>query len=64
MSNTTNTITNERMEELLLNALEWAIEKDEETTTELIQHMGITSDELEAIGYERENFEIMHDAAN
>ena len=64
MSNTTNTITNERMEELLINALEWAIEKNEETTIELVQHMGITSDELEAIGYEKENFETMHNAAN
>lgn len=54
---------NGRLEELCINALEWAIEHSEQTTHDLIRGMGITSDELEKIGYEKENFPSMHEAA-
>ena len=56
-------ISSERLEELVINALEWAIEVGEDTTYNLIRGMGITSDELEAIGYDEENFKSMHEEA-
>lgn len=55
-------VKSERLEECVINALEWAIEVSEQTTFDLIRAMGITSDELDAIGYEKENFQKMHDA--
>lgn len=54
-------VTSERLEEIAINALEWAIEVGEQTTTDLIRAMGITSDELDAIGYDKENFPSMHE---
>lgn len=53
-------ISNERMEELIINALEWAITCGEQTTHDLIHGMSITSEELDNIGYEKENFSRMH----
>ena len=53
----------ERIEELLINAFEWAINVSETATHDLIRATGITSDELEDIGYEKENFPDMHAAA-
>ena len=52
-----------RLTELLINAFEWAIEVSETTTNDLIRATGITSAELEEIGYEKDNFPSMHIAA-
>lgn len=57
-------MNNGRMEELLINALEWVIEIGDDATHDLIHNMNISSDELEEIGYEKENFPKMHEWAN
>ena len=53
-----------RYEALLINALEWAINVSEQTTHDLIHAMGITSEELSAIGYDEDNFPEMHEWIN
>ena len=53
-------IPDARMEDLVINALEWAIEVGKQATEDLIHGMGITSAELEEIGYDKENFPEMH----
>lgn len=53
----------ERLTELLIHAFEWAIEVSETTTHDLVRATGITSAELEEIGYEKDNFLSMHIAA-
>lgn len=53
-------MTKARLEELLINIFEDAIDSSEEKTKELVSHSGITSKELESIGYERDNFPEMH----
>ena len=45
---------------LVHNAIEWAIEVSDDTTHDLLRGMGVTSDELEELGYEKENFTEMH----
>ena len=55
------TMDDKRLEELVINALEWAIEVSEQTTRDLIVSMGITPEELDAIGYDKENFAPMHE---
>ena len=55
-------VSSERLEEIAINAIEWAIEHGEQITHDLVRGMGITSDELDAIGYEKENFSLLHDA--
>lgn len=55
-------ISSERLEELVIQALEWSIECSEQITHDLIGGMSITSDELELIGYDKENFPSMHKA--
>jgi hypothetical protein len=57
-------MTKTRLEDLCIAAIEWATEHSEDISHDLIRGMGITSDELEAIGYEKENFPSLHDAAN
>ena len=52
---------NNRTEELLINAIEWAINISEQTTHDIIRAIGITSDELDIIGYDKENFHDMHE---
>ena len=54
----------DRYEELLINAIEWAVNVSEQLTEDLIRAMGITSDELSAIGYDKDNFPAMHAWAN
>lgn len=49
-----------RYETLIIFALEWAINVSEQVTCDLIRAMGITSDELSAIGYDEDNFLKMH----
>ena len=49
-----------RLMHLVLNAIEWAIEVSDDTTHDLLRGMGVTSDELEELGYEKENFTEMH----
>ncbi len=53
-----------RYETLLINAIEWAVNVSEQHTKDIIRAMGITSDELSAIGYDEENFPTMHVWAN
>lgn len=57
-------VSRKRLEEITINAIEWAIEVGEQTTYDLILGMGITSDELDAIGYDKENFGSLHDAVD
>lgn len=52
---------NPRLMELITNVIEWGIEVSEDTTHDLLRGMGITSEELEEIGYEQENFPKMHE---
>lgn len=56
--------TKNRYEDLLINALEWAINVSKQQTHDLIRAMGITSDELSSIGYDSANFPEMHAWAN
>ena len=53
-----------RYETLLINAIEWAVNISEQHTKDIIRAMGITSDELSAIGYDEDNFSVMHVWAN
>lgn len=55
-------VKSERLEECVINAIEWAINVSEQVTYDLICGMGITSDELDAIGYDEKNFPKMHEA--
>ena len=55
-----DTLDEGRKEELLVNALEWAINVSEQATHDLICATGITSEELSEIGYDEENFPQMH----
>jgi len=52
---------NNRTEELLINAIEWAINISEQATHDIIRAIGITSDELDTIGYDKENFHDMYE---
>lgn len=54
---------NSRAEELLVNAFEWAVNVSEQTTKDIIEATGITSEELETIGYDKDNFPDMHEWA-
>lgn len=49
-----------RLQELLINAFEWAINCSEQITRDLISATGITSEELDEIGYDKNNFPDMH----
>ena len=55
-------VSSQRLEEIVTNALEWAIEVDEQIANDLVRGMGITSDELDAIGYDVDNFSSLHRA--
>lgn len=55
-------MNNERLEELLINAFEFMINKSEQDTVDLIVATGITSEELNEIGYDEDNFKSMHEA--
>lgn len=55
-------ISNDRLLNMLINAFDWAFEVSEDAVHDLIRATGITSEELEDIGYERESFESMHQA--
>lgn len=50
----------ERMETLLINAFERAIDDSDAAVKVLIRSTGITSEELEKFGYDKVNFPIMH----
>ena len=52
--------TTDRLMHMVLDAIEWAIEVSDDTTHDLLRGMGITSDELEELGYEKEEFPEMH----
>lgn len=56
-------MTKERLENLLISAFEDAVNESEDATVNLIRATGITSSELEEIGYEKSNFVWMHDVA-
>ena len=56
-------MTKERTEELLINAFEGAINDSTRATIDLINVTGITSEELEELGYEKENFPDLHEMA-
>lgn len=58
-----STMTKERIEELLINAFEGAINDSTRATIDLINVTGITSEELEELGYEKENFPDLHEMA-
>ena len=51
----------ERLEELLINTIEWAINVSEQITHDLLRASGIASEELTAIGYDKDNFPKMHE---
>ena len=53
-------ISSARLEEIVINAFEWAAEVSDQTICDLIRATGITSDELDAIGYDEENHPSMH----
>ncbi len=55
---------NNRLEELLIDSIEWATEVSQQATHDLIRSIGITSEELEEIGYDIENFPEMHSYIN
>lgn len=57
-------LTNNRLKELLINAIEWSIEVSEQHTHDLLRATRITSHELEIIGYDKENFENIHEFVN
>ncbi len=57
-------IDNNRLIEILINAIEWGSNVSETVAYDLIRAIGITSDELETIGYDKQEFPLMHDAAN
>ena len=52
-----------RLEDLVIHALEWANEVSQQVANDLIGGMGITSDELAAVGYDADNFPSLHRAA-
>ena len=49
-----------RIEMLLINAIEWAVNVSEQSTHDILRAIGITNDELTAIGYDEENYPKMH----
>lgn len=51
----------ERLEELLIKALEWTIDCSEQATRDLIVAIGITCEELNDIGYDEDNFPEMYE---
>ena len=53
-------MNNNRLEELLINVFEWAINVSEQLSLDMVKASGITSDELNDIGYEKENFPSLH----
>ena len=57
-------LTNSRLKELLINAIEWSMDVSEQHTHDLLRATGITSHELEIIGYDKENFENIHRFVN
>lgn len=50
-------ISSSRAVELIINAIEWAIEVSEDTTRDVLRAMGITEQELKQIGYDGEDFD-------
>ena len=54
-------VSRDRLEDMLIDAFEWAINVSEQVTEDLIRATGITSEELTSIGYDRENFPKMHE---
>ncbi len=50
-----------RYENLVINAIEWAVNVSEQHTYDLIRAMGITSEELSTIGYDEDNFPKMYE---
>ncbi len=54
---------NGRLENLLIYAFEWAINVGEQATHDIIRATGILPEELDAIGYDAENFPKMHEWA-
>lgn len=53
-------MNNNRLEELLINVFEWAINVSKQLSLDMVKASGITSDELNDIGYEKENFPSLH----
>ena len=53
-------IDEKRMENLLIDAISWAEDTSGQITHDLLRGMGITSDELEYLGYDKETFPEMH----
>ena len=52
-----------RLEELLIQAFEWTVDCSEQMTTDLVAATGITCEELNEIGYDKDNFPKMHEYA-
>ena len=55
---------NRRYEEMLINAIEHAINVSKTYTRDIIRAIGITPEELEEIGYDCVNFPELHAWAN
>ena len=53
-------MTNDRLEEMLITAIEHAVDVSEKYTCDLLRSIGITTEELEEIGYDKVNFPEMH----
>ena len=64
IENDVESISADRLESLLISAFDWASEISDTAIHDIIRATGITSVELEAIGYEEENFPELHEAAN
>jgi len=55
-------VSSERLEECVINAIEWGLEVSEQVACDLVGGMGITSDELDALGYDENEFPNLHQA--
>jgi len=55
-------ISSERLEECVINAIEWGLEVSDQVAHDLIRGMGITSDELYVLGYDENEFPNLHQA--
>ena len=49
-----------RNKQMIIDAIEWAINVSEQIACDLIRGMGITSDELNFIGYDKNDFPALH----
>lgn len=58
-----NNIKEDRLENLLIKCFEWSIEVGGQHTEDLIRATGITSKELDAIGYPKDEFPELHKEA-